>query len=188
MALRRGFKTEAKSLADEVRTELGVDACDALDPHTLAENLLIPIWSLSEFAEDHPTIGHLLTGEPELFSAVTVFAGTRRTIVHNDSHSGGRQNSNLAHELAHGLLRHPPTPTLDNTGCREWNQDIEDEASWLAGVLLVPEPATLAIAQGRWTKTEAALRFGVSPQMIQFRLNATGAVRRVQRSRQYARR
>jgi Zn-dependent peptidase ImmA (M78 family) len=183
MAFQRGFKTEAKNLADEVRSELDLGTYDALDPRVLAEHLLIPIWSLSESIDEHPAIGHLLTQEPELFSALTVFAGTRRTIVHNDSHTRARQNSNLAHELSHGLLGHPPTPALDNTGCREWRQDIEDEASWLAGVLLVSEPSALAIAKGRWTKTEAALRFGVSPQMIQFRLNATGAIRRVQRSK-----
>jgi hypothetical protein len=59
---------------------------------------------------------------------------------------------------------------LDNKGCREWNQDVEDEANWLAGVLLVPEPATIAIAKGRWTKASAAIHFGVSQPLIQMRL------------------
>ncbi len=186
MPYRRGFKAEAKAVATEVRSELGLGAYDALDPRALAEHLLIPIWDLSEFATTHPAVGHLLTQGAELFSAVTVFAGLKRTIVHNDAHTGGRQNSNITHELAHGLLGHPPTPALDNRGCRDWNQDIEDEASWLAGNLLVTEQAALAVARGRWSKTEAALRFGVSPQMIQFRLNATGALRRAERSRRLA--
>lgn len=118
--------------------------------------------------------------ESPLFSAVTVFDGPRRTIV---THLPGRQNSNLAHELAHGLLGHPPTPAMDDRGCRDWNQDIEDEATWLAGALLVSEPDTIAIARGRWTKVGAADHFGVCPAMIQMRLNATGAVMRVKRSR-----
>lgn len=29
--------------------------------------------------------------------------------------------------------------TLDDRGCRIWNDDYEDEATWLAGILLVPE-------------------------------------------------
>lgn len=183
MAFRRGFKTEATSIAEEIRRELGCAPLAALDPRTLAEYLEIPIWPLSEFVEAHPTIAHLLNIEPELFSAVTVFAGPRRTIVHNDAHSGGRQNSNLAHELAHGLLHHPPTPALDDKGNRDWDQDIEDEAAYLAGALLVTEAATIAIAQGRMSKLEGAVKLGVSPQMIQYRLNCTGAVMRVQRMR-----
>ena len=51
-----------------------------------------------------------------------------RTIVHNNGHAFVRQNSNIAHELSHGLRHHPPTPAIDNKGCRNWSQAIEDEA------------------------------------------------------------
>lgn len=183
MALRRGFKTEATSTAGEVRTELGLSPVDRLDPLDLANWLDIPVISLSELADRHSPIRHLLDVEPKAFSAVTVFRGIERTIVHNDAHSAGRQNSNLAHELAHGLLMHPPTPALDDRGCREWNQDIEDEAGWLAGCLLVTEDAALKIARGHWTKEYAADQLGASLPMIQFRLNATGAFKRVARAR-----
>lgn len=183
MSFRRGFKTEANELAAEVRGELGIGALERLDPRALASCLEIPILPLSELVAGAPQIRHLLVVEPEAFSAATVFSGARRTIVHNDAHAPVRQNSNLAHELAHGLLHHPRVCALDDIGCRNWNQDLEDEAAWLAGVLLVSEGATIAIAQGRWTRSQAALRFAVSQSMIQYRLNATGAVRRVQRAR-----
>jgi len=186
MGFRRGFKTEANSLTADVRAELGLSMFDPLDPHVLAAWLEIPIVRLSEFADQAPAVRHLLEVEQEAFSAVTVFAGSRRTIVHNDAHAPARQRSNLTHELAHGLLLHPPTPALDNTGCRHWDQDVEDQASWLGGALLVPELAAIAIAKGRWTITDAADHFGVSPAMIRFRLNATGARIRVQRSRRAA--
>lgn len=183
MGFRRGFKTEANSLTADVRSELGLSMFAPLDPHALASWLEIPIIRLSEFAERAPAVRHLLEIEQEVFSAVTVFAGSQRTIVHNDAHAPTRQRSNLTHELAHGLLLHPPTPALDNTGCRHWDQDIEDQANWLSGALLVPESAAMAIAKGRWTVASAAEHFGVSPAMIRFRLNTTGARRRVQRSR-----
>jgi Zn-dependent peptidase ImmA (M78 family) len=188
VTFRRGFKTEANSTALEVRGELGLGPLDRLDPRGLAEWLEIPIWTLSEMCTNHPNIRHLVTQEPEAFSAVTVFRGRERRIVHNDGHAPVRQNSNLAHELAHGLLQHPPTPALDNKGCREWDQNIEDEAAWLAGILLVPESATIAIAKGQWTQPEAGQHFCVSGQMIQFRLSATGAVTRVARMNRYRRR
>ncbi|MFF7473400.1 ImmA/IrrE family metallo-endopeptidase [Streptomyces sp. NPDC008092] len=183
MAFRRGFKTEANSLALEVRSELHLGALDRLDPFVLADHLAIPVIDLSSMATASQGAVHLLTREPDAFSAVTVFAGLKRTIVHNDGHSKGRISSNITHEASHGLLHHRPTPALDDRGCRLWDQDIEDEAQFLAGALLVSEDAALAVARGRFTKPEAAVRFGVSEKMIQYRLNMTGAVGRVERAR-----
>jgi len=97
--------------------------------------------------------------------------------------SPARRNSNIAHEAAHGLQLHPPTPALDDRGCRLWDQDIENEAQFLAGALLLTEDAALVVARGRFTMAEAAARFRVSSEMIQYRLNITGAVKRVERAR-----
>ncbi|WP_298337175.1 ImmA/IrrE family metallo-endopeptidase [Ferrimicrobium sp.] len=182
MGFQRGFKTWASSVALGARNELGIGQFDALDPWLLADHLDIPVIGLSSLVGDAPAVEHLLTVEPEAFSAVTVFDGTRRIVVHNDSHAEVRQNSNICHELSHGLLNHPPTPALDDRGCRVWSQRIEDEATWLAGCLLVSEPATLAVARGTLSIAEAAVRLGVSRQMMQFRLNATGAIKRVSRA------
>jgi Zn-dependent peptidase ImmA (M78 family) len=182
MGYQRGFKTWAKQIADDARRELGLGPFDPLDPRKLAESLAIPVIDLSSLREVAPSVEHLLGKEPSAFSAVTVFDGPRRAIVHNDGHAPVRQNSNLSHELSHGLLGYPPTPAMDDTGCRVWNQDVEDEAVWLAGCLLVTEPTTLAIARERWTIDEAAVRFGVSKAMINYRVNATGARTRVRRA------
>jgi Zn-dependent peptidase ImmA (M78 family) len=183
MAYRYGFKTEANDIAREIRRELGLRPLDPLDPLALADWLEIPIIPLSEFTDTAPGVAHLLKVEQEVFSAVTVFRGTRRTIVHNDAHLFGRQNSNLAHELSHGLLHHPPTPALDNKGCRIWNQDVEDEAQWLAGAILITEDAALSIVRRRLPSAAAAAEFQVSEKMIQFRINVTGARARVERMR-----
>ncbi|NYF16560.1 Zn-dependent peptidase ImmA (M78 family) [Microbacterium sp. AK009] len=183
MAFQRGFKTWANTIAADARAELGLSLTARLDPIVLAESLDIPVIPLSEFAAVAPEVEYLIDGEPEVFSAMTVFAGRRRLIVHNDGHTPARQNSNIGHELSHGLLAHPPTPALDDAGCRIWNQDIEDEAGWLSGCLLIPEPAALAIARGRWTVEGAAVHFGVSTAMVTFRLNATGARKRAARER-----
>lgn len=185
MAYRRGFKTEASSLAMEIREELRLGPFDRLDALSLAQHLQIPVLSLTELSDAGSPILHLVTEEPEAFSAVTVFCGPRRTIVHNDGHAPTRQNSNLAHELSHALLLHPPSPAMDDRGCRQWNPDIEDEASWLSGILLVTEPMTIAIARNKFTEEEAARRLGVSRQMITFRLNVTGARKRVSRAKEY---
>jgi Zn-dependent peptidase ImmA (M78 family) len=186
MAFERGFKTWAKSVATEARRDLGLSPLERLDPFALASSLEIPVIKLSELIATAPAVDHLLTVEPEAFSAVTVFDGPRRTIIHNDGHAPTRQVSNLGHELSHGLLRHPPTPALDDAGCRVWNQSIEEEASWLSGCLLVTEEAALAIARGQMTVEGAARVLGVSTQMINFRINAVGARKRVSRYRRLA--
>jgi Zn-dependent peptidase ImmA (M78 family) len=97
----------------------------------------------------------------------------------------GRQGSNVAHELSHGLLLHPPTPPLDDSGCRLWDQSVEDEAAWLAGCLLITEDGALFIARNGMSLTDAATKFGVSEKMVEYRLNVTGARLRVARARRF---
>lgn len=181
MAYRRGFKTEANQRANEIRSELGLGPLDPLDPRRLADELCIPVFNLTEMAKLDPTIRHLVDVDTTAFSAVTIFAGRRRGIVHNDTHSLGRQNSNLAHELSHGLLIHPPTPALGATGCRVWDPVVEDEANWLAGALLVSEAATIEIVKRDINLAIAADHFAVSEEMVRWRVNMTGARKRVAR-------
>jgi hypothetical protein len=119
--MRRGFKTEARAISREVRGELGLRPIDPLDPRALAEHLSIPVVPLSELPGCSEASFYFGAVEPEAFSAVTVFQGRYRTIVHNDVHSAGRQHSNISHELAHGLLNHAPQPALDELGCRYWD-------------------------------------------------------------------
>lgn len=184
MALRRGFKSEASALALEVRAELGLGHLDRLDPRQLAQHLDIPILGLSELAATLHGAQYFLSEDRSAFSAGTVFDGHRRMIVHNDCHSEARQNSNLAHELAHPLLFHEPAPALDLvTGCRNWNDNNEHEADWLGGELLVTANMALAVARGHLSQTEARERWGVSDAMLKWRLNASGATKRVQRER-----
>ncbi len=185
MALRRGFKTEANEIALEVRSELGLRPIDRLDAWALARHLDIPVHPLSALRQQAPAaLRHFSEVHPAVFSAVTVFNGaTNRAIYHNDAHSPVRQASNLAHELAHGLLLHPPTPALDDRGCREWDRDIEDEATWLGGALLITEQAALSIVRRGLSMSQAAAIYGVSEQMVGYRLNLTAARRRVKVTR-----
>jgi Zn-dependent peptidase ImmA (M78 family) len=184
--LRRGFKSEANEIAREVRLELKLRPTDPLDPLRLAEHLAIPIIPLSTLGREAPAmVRHFSRIDRSAFSAITVFDGTARVIVHNDAHRAGRQASNVAHELSHGLLLHPPRPALDGRGCRDWDQEQEAEANWLAGALLVPDEAAIVIVRRGLSLAEAAEVYGVSEQMMRFRLNVTGATLRVNRARRY---
>lgn len=185
MAYRRRFKSDANATAAEVRAELGLRALDPLAPMALATHLELPVLPLSDFGSDAPAaLSHFGEVDVAAFSAVTVFNGARRTIIHNDFHSPGRQASNLTHELGHALLLHQPAAALDNLGCRLWDQNMEDEAQWLAGALLLTEDAAMSIVRNHISVQAAAHRFGISTRMVAYRLNVTGARKRVARARE----
>jgi Zn-dependent peptidase ImmA (M78 family) len=181
--LRRGFKTDANALAAEVRLELGLTPIAPLDPRALAEHLEIPVVALTAGGYEPTIVDHFTRIDRGAFSAATVFDGHRRVIVHNDSHSAGRQANNITHEISHGLLLHSPAPALGAGGCRNWSSDVEDEATWLAGCLLVTEEAALHIVRRALPIAATAGFYGVSEQLLRWRINATGARTRVARSR-----
>lgn len=108
MSFRRGFKSEANQIARQIRAELGLKFSDPLNPFELATYLEIKVMPISNLGEDAPeAIKHFQSDGKFEFSAATIFLGSERLILHNDSHTAGRQSSNIAHELSHGLLHHP---------------------------------------------------------------------------------
>jgi Zn-dependent peptidase ImmA (M78 family) len=96
-------------------------------------------------------------------------------IVFNEQHGSARQASDFCHELAHGLLLHTPTPAFSEHGCRSWNTEIEDEANYLGGALLIPGKGARWIAKCGLSTDAAAARFGCSVEMVTWRLNVSGA-------------
>jgi Zn-dependent peptidase ImmA (M78 family) len=184
VALRRGFKTEANDIASEVRSELQLSPTAPFDPRALATHLEIPIVPLSDFSQQIPdAVRYFRRGHAGEFSAVTVFADTARLIVYNDAHAAVRQASDLSHELSHALLFHEPKPALNALGCRDWDEDAEDEADFLAGVLLVSEKAAIQVVKRGLTLAAAAEQYGVSVPLMRWRINTTGARVRVARAR-----
>jgi|SRR6185437_1913073 len=177
--LRRGFKSEAEAIARETRVEMGLSADAPIDIWQLARELEIPLVPLSALRKDEPdAVKHFMEIEAGCFSAVTIADGPRRLIVYNDAHAPVRQASDLAHEIAHALLRHRPHPAFDGHGCRDWSGEEEAEADWLGGALLIPESAALLLARRGVSLAQAASEYGVSEQMARFRMNVTNAARR----------
>jgi Zn-dependent peptidase ImmA (M78 family) len=182
MLLRRGFKTEANEHARELRAELGLAPHAPLSPWALACHLGIPLMRLSELAVIEPeAVCYLTRSAPDVFSAATLFAGYRRLIVYNDAHHPRRQAADLAHEISHGLLGHPPAPILDSIGCRQFNRVHEEEANWLGPALLISEEAALHIVEQRLTLDASISIYGVSRDVITMRIGVTGAQRRMKR-------
>jgi len=182
--MRRGFKSEANAIAREIRAELGLGVAAPLDPWRLAQFLEIPLIPLSDFQAEVPEAARrLLRHHRAAFSAVTVFCGCERVIVYNDGHSRARQASDIAHELAHALLHHPAKPAFDGEGQRNWDRDVEREAEWLGGALLISDEAAIAIVRRQLSDEHATQEYCVSLPMLTFRLRVTGARVRMARWR-----
>lgn len=179
MALRRGFKKEAKELALEVREELGTDVFAPLDPYALAELYGVEVFDLTHPALPPESVRHLTQVRPHVFSAALVpLDPSGAIIIENQVHHPKRRRSTLAHEMAHVLLEHPFGPMLtDENGCRSAVREIEEEAAELSGELLIPADAARVAAFKGWSDHSVANHFRVSLPMAQWRMNVTGARR-----------
>ena len=182
MALRRGFKAHANRIALRIREQLQLAHTDPLDPWCVCQHFDIPVLKLSELLDEEGELPgrHFLYDRPDEFSAVVVGLACGRVIVYNDSHKLPRQRSNLTHELAHCFLGHPLVPPLNEDGTRNRESEIEEEASFLGGALLIPnEAANHIVASG--LGASAATIYGVSAEMLQYRIRVSGAAIRAGR-------
>ncbi|HET8892202.1 MAG TPA: ImmA/IrrE family metallo-endopeptidase [Candidatus Angelobacter sp.] len=186
--MKHGFKAEAERISTELRAELNLDSDARLDPRELAEHLAIPIINLTRLsrAAQGSSFGPYFTDTaPDSFSAVTVFEGYSRFIVHNDTHHPHRQSSNLTHEISHTVLEHDPAPVAASDGNRFWDSEIEEEASWLGAALLVPREAALQMILTGCTPEEIAVHFGVSDALCKWRIRQTGILQHVERMKRW---
>ena len=114
---------------------------------------------------------------------MTLHFGHCKQIIYNDSHAPTRQQSDLAHELAHAILGHPASELTTESGGRHYNQELEDEANCFSGILLVPHDAAIVVVARNMSIEEAAERYNVSPAMMRMRINNSGARTIIAKSR-----
>ena len=176
--LRRGFRKEADEYAVEFRKELGLEEYEPLDPFVLAGHLDIPVHALSKYPSiPGDTKRYFKEAGNSIFSATTLVDGIYNEILHNDFQHPNRQHSNITHELAHIILCHPPRPPLLNESCRNFVPVLETEASELGFTLLVPNVAALYAIEAFTTLRDAAEYYGVSEELLRYRIRITNAKR-----------
>jgi Zn-dependent peptidase ImmA (M78 family) len=179
--MRRGFATEARTLALEVRGELGLTPYTSLDPWALAQLYGIPVYPLDEMAAwgSREVTADYFTRERPAFSAALVPVGSARVIVENSTQARTRRRASISHEMAHVLLEHPFLAGLQSlAGCRATDREVEQEADCLGGELLIPSQAALAAARDGATDEQVARRYRVSIQFARMRMNRSGARKR----------
>ena len=74
----------------------------------------------------------------------------------------------------------------ENLALRGFNEAAEEEANWLAGALLLPRDALVRLRAQNRPKDVACDEFGVSRQMMEFRMRVTGVERQFSRKRKTA--
>lgn len=130
MTLRRGFKAEAERAAARARKELGLAAHDGLNPRDLAAHLGIKVVDAADLValEELVELEHL---QAFAFSAATFEIEGRKIVVASPLRTVGRQNSDIAHELAHIMLNHDLSEIRELNGMpfRTCKPNEEEEAT-----------------------------------------------------------
>lgn len=178
MTLRRGFKAEAEREAARVRKELGLASHDRLDPRDLARHLEVSVVDAAELV-DVAELEELERLQAFAFSAATFEIEDRKVIVVSPLRNAGRQNSDIAHELAHVMLQHDLSEIreVDGMAFRTCRPDEEEEATAFGGTLLLPRPLLLSAARRGATIDQIASQYDVTLEMARFRYNTTGVAK-----------
>jgi len=185
--LERGFKTWCENVSLQLRTELGLTRTAPLQAEALARHLNVLLWKPIDIQGLSPQARLvLLRKERDSWSAVTVsFAGVD-AVIYNSSHSKARQSSDIMHELSHILIGHEPGKIfLSQNGqimLRTYDQTQEEEASCLANALLLPREVLLLIRRSRMSDNKACEVYGVSRELLKFRMNISGVNRQVRQA------
>lgn len=175
--MQRGFKTFAEGLAVQVRKEMGIPAHGRLCAFQLAEFLGVPTLGFSKLAAGAKSLGVTAKQLKALESEVhglCIPLGTGRAILYNDNNLPARQQSDVAHEASHVLLRHPLADIVSGA-VGDRSKELEEEAAHLGGTLLLPLPAALHVLQRRMSMDAAANEYGISTEMVTYRCNVSGA-------------
>ena len=183
--MRRGFKTQAERLANDLRARLGCGEEQPAPLDAIAEDLRVQLLPADRLIA-RERLEELQRLQPDAFSAGTFrLADGRRFIVFNPLHGPGRTRSNQAHELAHILLDHK-VRTIERVGDLKFltcDTEQEEEADWLGGCLLLPRPLLLQAAYAGMGPGDIAVAYETSEQMARFRLNTSGVLVQVGRAR-----
>lgn len=180
MTLRRGFKAHAEREAARVRKDLGLAAHDRLDPRDLARQMRISIVDAADLVKLEE-LEELERLQAFAFSAATFEIDDRKIIVVSPLRDVGRQNSDIAHELAHVMLKHDLSEIreLDGMPFRTCKPDEEEEATAFGGTLLLPRPLLLSAARRKATIEQIAGQYDVTIEMARFRYNTTGVGKQI---------
>ena len=189
--MRRGFKTWCETTAGNYRTALQLKSEDPLDPENLAAHLGVIVWRPEEVPGlAKSSLRRLVNHDSDSWSAVTIRTDDTNLTIVNSAHAPTRQRSSLSHELAHLILDHEPGRIdLSPEGhllLSSFEREQEEEADWLSGTLLVPRAGLMIAYRSTQDPRILSNRFGVSVDMLNWRLRMTGVATQARRARNWS--
>lgn len=179
MALRRGFKAEAERLAKEIWGGMGLEPGDSLDALSLAKHVGCDVRSAAQLV-DITKLEELRRIQDDAFFACTFkLPDGRHAIVYNPLMKETRINSDVAHEVAHIVLKHRLSrlQRIGKVAFHSCDSQQEEEASWLSGCLLLPRFAIAHDLRKRFSHSTIADRRRLSREMVEYRIRVTGVAR-----------
>jgi Zn-dependent peptidase ImmA (M78 family) len=182
VTLPRGFKADAERRAERVRSQLGRAPGSVVSALELAEHHHVIVVSAERLVE-RARLEELERLQSFAFSAATFDINGRDVIVTNPLRSDERLASDVAHELAHVLLKHNLSEVhdLDGVPFRTCRPDEEEQATALGATLLLPRPLLLSAARAGEGVDDLASRCGVTSDLARYRWNTTGVGRQIRR-------
>lgn len=167
------FKQWAENESIELRLKNGLKPYDYISAQQLANHLGVKIITPSEIPG--MTLD-LFENVKNNWSANTIIYENKTIILHNNTHSPQRQQSNLMHEIAHIICKHPPEPLISANGLllRNINKANEEEAEWFGGCLQLPRQLLYELFKRGESIDNIMLNYHVSIEMLRFRVNITG--------------
>jgi Zn-dependent peptidase ImmA (M78 family) len=186
LTLRRGFRAQAERQAADLRGELGLAPHEPVDLTAVAKRLGVRVVPADELI-DIDRLHELERIQAFAFSACTLDIDGTKVIVFNPLRSLERQNSDIAHELAHLLLEHQLSEIRSVAGIpfRTCRPEQEEEATNLAGTLLLPRPLLLQASRQTLDVATIAEQFSVTLEMARFRFNTTGVAKQARTRRHH---
>ena len=184
MALWRGFQTYAVDLATKVRSRLGVSLYERLDVRQLAVVYGLSIVSFDQLSSVSEAVHYFTETHTRQLSGFVAQVDSQQVILINPAHCDERTASTITHEVSHCILCHESKLRLTGEqACLSGDPDQEDEASWLGGELLLPREAARRLVFRRVDEVDAAAMFGVSIEMVRWRMNICGGRQMQRRAR-----
>lgn len=170
----RWTQAQMREIAQEERAGLELGPFDPFDPYALAKEHGIGVYtlgSLRKFNIGTEAFRHFTVRASSAWSAALVPFGSARIIIENESHALVRRRSNIAHQLGHYLLEHPfDSVILDEDHKRQFDDQQEKQATFMAGELLIPLAAAERMAFDGWDNARVAEAYGVSKQFAQMQM------------------
>ena len=186
--MRRGFKTKCERVAADVRQNLEVPSHGPLRARRVAREFGAKVLAIRRIPGVAPSdLRHLLTRDAGAWSAFTIEVDEQAFALNNTAHSEPRQESDVMHEASHLILAHVPQALKTLPGfpfpLREFNEEQEEEASWLGACLQLPRDALVWAYTRGMSATEIAVHFGASADLVRYRTGVTGIKRQFSRAR-----